>query len=254
MLRTSLLAALQLSLAGAFAQSYMQPSPYGGDASLKWFLEQDLRFPAADLQNNVEGEVHLGFVVQADGSVTDTRILGGPSAETDAEALRILSLIRWHPASVGGTAMNTEHTLSIPFSAKKWKKLHNKEPFVADAFEAMPKDSTLKLHEYKELDSLAVPLIERGIRGLPAYIAGNLRYPEEAYRRDIQGKVGLEFVVETNGHVSNLRTVNALGGGCDDEAMRLMRTIKWKPAFKKGLRVRSIVKLDIQFKIDPTQR
>jgi hypothetical protein len=45
-----------------------------------------------------------------------------------------------------------------------------------------------------------------------------------------------------------------LGAGCDDEAMRLIRSMKWRPAFKNGQRVRSIVKMDIQFRLDANQR
>jgi protein TonB len=66
--------------------------------------------------------------------------------------------------------------------------------------------------------------------------------------------VGVEFVVETSGNVSNLRAVEALGAGCDDEAMRLIRSMKWRPAFKNGQRVRSIMKLDIQFRLNTNQR
>ncbi len=61
-------------------------------------------------------------------------------------------------------------------------------------------------------------------------------------------------MVETSGAVSNLRTLNFLGGGCDDEAMRLARTLCWRPAVKDGQFVRSVMKLDIQFRLDPSRR
>lgn len=66
--------------------------------------------------------------------------------------------------------------------------------------------------------------------------------------------MSIEFVVETSGAVSNLRTLNFLGGGCDDEAMRLARTLCWRPAVKDGQFVRSVMKLDIQFRLDPSRR
>jgi protein TonB len=104
------------------------------------------------------------------------------------------------------------------------------------------------------VDTLAVPRIPGGLRALPQFLATNLHYPPEAFRLDIQGQVSIEFVVETSGTISNLRTLNFLGGGCDTEAMRLARTICWIPAVKNGKHVRSIMKLDIQFRLDPSRR
>ena len=236
------------------AQSFLPPEPYGGADAVKWLLEQELHFPLEALTANVESAVTIGFTVQADGSVTGIHVALPLRADCDAEALRIAKLVRWHPASVGGSAMNTEHSLQVPFSAKRFRKAHSKDKVVVHSFDAIAADVSGGLFEGRELDTLATPIIEHGLRGLPTYLGANLRYPEEAFRRDIQGKVALEFVVETSGSVSNLRAVENLGGGCDEEAMRLIRTIAWRPAFRKGQRVRSLMKLDIQFRLDPNRR
>lgn len=237
------------------AQSFMPPEPYGGAQAVKWLCEQEIRFPQAALQAAVDGEVEIGFIVRANGEVSNLHINRSIRPDVDAEALRVAKLIRWHPASVGGSALDREHELEIPFSVKKYMKAHPRgaatEP---EAFEAFPADTTLTLYADRQCDSLATPRIPKGIRGLPTYLGSNLRYPEDARRRDIQGKVGLEFVVETSGSVSNLRATEALGGGCDDEAMRLIRSMNWRPAFKGGKRVRSIMKMDIQFRLDANQR
>ena len=206
-----------------------------------------------EIAAGTEGEVELTFTVQTDGSSKDMRVVGTLGEANDKEALRVGKLIRWHPASVGGSSLDTERKLKIPVSAKRYKKAHAKDA-PAPPLSPFPADASGALFQERAVDSLAVPLIAKGLRGLPIYLAENLRYPEDARRRDMQGKVGVEFVVETSGNVSNIRALDALGAGCDDEAMRLIRSMKWRPAFKGGQRVRSIVKMDIQFRLDAYRR
>lgn len=242
-------------LQSTMAQSFLPPAPYGGDQAVRWLYERELRMPAEAIAGKAEGQVELTFQVLQDGTTRNMRVTRSMGEALDAEALRVASLIRWHPASVGGSALDTERTLEVPISAKRYAK-RNKERAAAEPSGrlAAEAEATGTLYTDKQVDSLAAPAIAKGLRGLPAYLAAELRYPEDARRRDIQGKVGLEFVVETSGTVSNLRTIEALGGGCDDEAMRLIRELDWRPAMKGGRRVRSVMKLDIQFRLDANSR
>jgi TonB family protein len=68
-----------------------------------------------------------------------------------------------------------------------------------------------------------------GERSYQRYIKQNLRYPSEAKAARIHGKVIVEFDVTEDGSPTNLRIIRSLGYGCDEEAMRLVRTgPKWK--------------------------
>lgn len=238
----------------AKAQSFVAPQPLGGKQAVTWLLEQEQHFPPEALAMGIEGEVVVAFKVMADGSTTQLRVQIPLEPACDAEALRLARMIRWKPASVGGTVLDSDHVLEIPFNAKRYKKLHAKAspcvPLAADR--AVDNGNTL--YTDRQVDTLAAPRIAGGLYELPAYLANNLKYPPEAFRLDIQGKVSIEFVVETTGSVSNMRTLNFLGGGCDEEAMRLARTICWAPALKDGQRVRSTMKLDIVFRLDPSTR
>ena len=241
------------TMLSARAQSFLPPAPYGGDQAVKWLVEQEFVMAPQEIEAGTEGEVELTFTVQADGRSKDMRVSSTLGEANDSEALRVAKLIRWHPASVGGSALDTERKLKIPISAKRYKKAHARSA-PPMGFAGLPADDSGEIYQDRGTDSLAVPMIAKGLRGLPNYIAENLRYPEDARRRDIQGKVVVEFVVEISGNVSNIRAVEALGAGCDDEAMRLIRSMRWRPAFKGGLRVRSIVRMDIQFRLDTNQR
>ena len=81
------------------------------------------------------------------------------------------------------------------------------------------------------------------------YIATHLKFPAEAKEREIQGTVRLNFVVETDGTASNIVVVNSVGGGCDQEAIRLLQETIWIPAQKNEKYVRSHNMQDITFTI-----
>jgi len=75
------------------------------------------------------------------------------------------------------------------------------------------------------------PLFIGGDAALAAYTT-QLQYPEEAQNRRIQGPVMVSFAIDTLGHTSNHRVVRSIGGGCDQEALRIAKTIPntWVPA------------------------
>lgn len=252
--RSTLLLPALLLFSPLRAQSFAHPEPYGGKQAVNWLLEQELKFPQEALDAGLNGEVTVAFKVMPDGTAENVRVQIPLDPACDAEAIRLARMIRWIPASVGGTALEKDHAIAIPFNAKRYKKQQAKAKSCPSMEDPLPADEGFTLYEDKQVDTLATPQIPYGIRGLPNFLANNLKYPPEAFRLDIQGKVTIEFVVETSGSVSNLRTLTHLGGGCEEEAMRLARTICWRPAVKDGRRVRSIMKLDIQFRLDPAQR
>ncbi len=252
--RYALILALLPCTTGLFAQSFAAPEPYGGKQAVTWLLEQEQQFPPEELAAGLNSEVLLAFKVLADGSVQGLRVQVPLCPACDAEALRLARMIRWKPASVGGTPLDNDHMLAIPFNAKRYRRQSAKASPCQPLESTWTADSSFTLYTDRQLDSLAQPRIPNGLRGLPTYLASNLKYPPEAFRLDIQGKVTIEFVVEASGSISNLRTLNFLGGGCDTEAMRLARSICWRPAIKNGQRVRSTMKFDIQFRLEPSSR
>jgi len=245
---------LFLLTAGAAAQSFTAPEPVGGKQAVNWLLEQEQHFPPQALAAGVNGEVTIAFSVLADGSTQGMRVQIPLDPACDAEALRLARMIRWKPASVGTQAKESDYSIAIPFNAKRYKRLHAKPPACPPLDGTTPADSSFTLYPDRQVDSIATPRIPGGLQALPQYLANNLKYPPEAFRLDIQGKVSIEFTVEASGSVSNLRTLNFLGGGCDDEAMRLARTICWRPAMKNNQYVRSLMKLDILFRLNPSLR
>ena len=80
------------------------------------------------------------------------------------------------------------------------------------------------------------------------FLATNIHYPETAEKNGIQGKVFITFVVEKDRTISNVRTLRGIGGGCDEEAVRVIRLMpKWIPGRQRGLPVRVQFNLPIKF-------
>jgi periplasmic protein TonB len=77
----------------------------------------------------------------------------------------------------------------------------------------------------------------------------NTKYPRQAVRNGIEGKVTVEFIVNKNGEPSDLKVIKGIGSGCDEEAMRVLSLMKWKPGEQRGKAVRVRMALPIFFQL-----
>ncbi len=88
-----------------------------------------------------------------------------------------------------------------------------------------------------------------GFKAWEKYLRDNLKYPTEAMRQGVEGRVFVQFIVETDGRGSDIRVVKGIGAGCDEEALRLIKEMPiWIPARKDGVLVRQIMIQNILFK------
>lgn len=100
---------------------------------------------------------------------------------------------------------------------------------------------------YKEVKTDAE--FKGGLTSFYNFLKTNLRYPRKAQRKGIQGNIFIYFIVEKDGSLSNLRVVRGIGGGCDEEAMRVMKkSPKWTPGTQRGQVVRQAMIQDLLFK------
>lgn len=94
------------------------------------------------------------------------------------------------------------------------------------------------------------PEFPGGMDALYQYLASNIRYPKQAKEEGIQGRVFVNFVIEKDGSVSNVKVLRDIGGGCAEEAMRVVQAMpKWKPGRQRGKRVRTQYTLPINFNL-----
>jgi protein TonB len=93
-----------------------------------------------------------------------------------------------------------------------------------------------------------MPAYPGGEQKLMEFVAKNIKYPQIARETGIQGRVFVGFVVEPDGSVSNVKVLRGIGGGCDEEAMRVVKSMpKWKPGKQRGKAVRVSYMLPVNF-------
>lgn len=80
------------------------------------------------------------------------------------------------------------------------------------------------------------------------FLTENIKYPQIARESSIQGTVYVTFVVEKNGNVTDVRVLRGIGGGCDEEAVRVIKAMpKWNPGKQRGKPVRVQFNMPIKF-------
>lgn len=92
------------------------------------------------------------------------------------------------------------------------------------------------------------PEFPGGLDSLMKYLQENITYPKEARDANIQGIVYVTFIVEANGSVSSVKVLRGIGGGCDEEAARVVKEMPaWKPGTQRGKQVRVQFNLPVRF-------
>ena len=115
---------------------------------------------------------------------------------------------------------------------------------------------TSAMAQTDEVDDAVFVVVEKspefpgGNDSLYAFIGRNIKYPEMAKKNKIEGRVFVTFVVEKDGQVSSAKILRDIGGGCGEEAIRVVNIMpKWKPGTQRGNPVRVQFNLPIMFQL-----
>jgi len=95
---------------------------------------------------------------------------------------------------------------------------------------------------------VAVEQMPELIGGL-AKLQKKINYPEMARKAGIEGRVIIQFIVNENGNVEDPHVIRGIGGGCDKEALRVVKQAKFKPGRQRGQAVRVQYSLPIVFRL-----
>lgn len=223
------------------------PETISGKTLTKDYITKNLVYPVADLEQGNSGKVVIGLHVDKEGVVSQYVVKSAFSEDAASVALNLVKTILWKPALHNGIPYDCDHEYEIDFNAKSYKRYWKRHERIVPPL-TLEADSSNRIFEYKQLEEVAKPYFSDG-GNIANYIYSNLKFPAEAKEREIQGTVRLSFVVEKDGSISNIVVVNSVGGGCDNEAIRLMQETVWIPAEHHGKYVRSSNMQDITFTI-----
>ena len=209
----------------------MPKFPDGGMSGLMKYLSANIRYPEAAHKAGTQGRVTVQFVVGKDGSIGDVKVIRGVDPTLDAEAIRVISSMpKWKPGTQKGEPVNVRYTVPVKFRLT---------PEPVDKIDEMivvgyrNPDAPVTGEVYEVADKM--PEFPGGMTGLMQHLSKNIRYPAEAHTNNIQGRVVVSVIINTEGKVTNAQIVQGVAPSLDAEALRIATTMPdWTPGTKDG--------------------
>ncbi|MEP6645963.1 MAG: energy transducer TonB [Saprospiraceae bacterium] len=103
--------------------------------------------------------------------------------------------------------------------------------------------------ERKDKDFIKAPYLEGGKAALESFVKNELRYPKEALKAKIEGTVSIRYTVDYKGKIIDANVIASLGYGCDEEALRIVRSLKFKVPNDGKITSKFTRKLHIHFRL-----
>ena len=203
-----------------------------GDSAMVAYLTHNIHYPQTEKEKGIQGKVFVGFVVEKDGAISNVEVKKGIGEECDAEAVRVIKeMPTWNPGKQNNECVRVSMVLPISFK-------------IVDQPQAPAVDSS----RIAVIDKM--PAFPGGEEGVLDFIGTHIRYPKSARHQGISGRVFVNFVVEPDGSITNVKVLKGIGGGCDEEAVRVVKMMpNWIPGEKDGKKVRVSYTLPINFRL-----
>lgn len=205
----------------------------GGEKARVAFLSKNIKYPEEARKNEIQGRVYVTFVIEKDGSISNIKVVRGIGYGCDEEAVRVIKLMpNWMPGKQRGEPVRVQFNLPLVFK-----------------LDSEPIKEEKQLHKTYFSDVDVMPEFDGGEEARIAFLNENIKYPEEARKNKILGRVYVNFVVEKDGSITGVKVIRGIGGGCDEEAMRVVKLMKYKPGQIDGKPVATEFNLPINFRL-----
>lgn len=90
-----------------------------------------------------------------------------------------------------------------------------------------------------------------GHKAFYKFVQDNMKYPTQARRMGVEGRVFVQFVIDKDGSIIDVAAIKGIGAGCDEEAVRVVRSHpNWKPPKQRGQAVKQRIVLPITFRLN----
>lgn len=140
--------------------------------------------------------------------------------------------------------IEVEQEIKIDVEANQDTEMEEYNPIIESELEEDEEEAEEQVFMVVE----SMPQFPGGENGLMKYLSENISYPKAARESGIQGRVFVSFVVEKDGKVTNIIILRGIGGGCDEEAIKVVQKMpKWIPGKQRGMPVRVQFNLPINF-------
>ncbi|MDH6310740.1 TonB family protein [Dysgonomonas sp. PFB1-18] len=250
---------------GVYASVEKMPQYPGGESAMFEYLAKNLKYPTESSKNKIQGRVTVRFIVKSTGEISSATVIRGIDPLLDAEALRVVNAMpAWIPGKQKDKAVDVYYALPIVFklsrnnAAPTSSKDKNEVMVVGygdDASNSKVGVAGLKKGGSGD-DRKAFVTVEQmpkfpgGESAMQKYIGENLKYPEEASKNKIQGRVTIRFVVSETGAITDAVVIRGISPECDAEALRVINAMpNWTPGKQNGKDVSVYFTLPIVFRL-----
>ena len=216
--------------------------PLGGKEQLDQVLETQLTLPKTLLTSQFETASVAYFDVDSSGKAVNIKVEKAINNALRNEIKRMFGFLRFARTQ---NVYGDPYVLNFKFNTDKYDH-YFKQKSKFNFKKPLPADSSFIV--YSKADR-SPEYYRNGEEGLEEFIRSQMEYPRTAVERSIEGTVVLEFIVETNGYITDLKIKQNVGGGCGEEALRVMKQTKWLPAISNNKFVRYKTTYPITFNL-----
>jgi len=217
------------------------------------YLSNKIKYPATAVENNIQGNLVVNFTV-------NNKVLRNIIVEpklgygTDEEVSVALAKYSDGVLANGNYSMRIEYrlynTVSNIFNENATIKAgRQKLNTITIMGYGKEGDDENTVHSFVSMEN--PPTYPDGMDKFYAFLGSNMKYPAEALKLNISGKVFVSFIVEKDGSLNDIKVDRSLGYGTDEEAIRVLKlSRKWNPGLKNGKTVRVKYNLPIAFTLN----
>lgn len=247
MLKQLLLPAIVLFAQGSYAQApsakyAIDAYPVGGKEQLEQVLETQLTLPKTLLTSRFEAEPVAYFDVDSAGTAINIKVEHATNNVLRNEIKRMFSFVKFARTQ---NVYGDPYVLNFKITAEKYHRFF-KQKYKVSIKKPLPADSSYVI--YTKADR-SPEYFKNGEEGIKEMILTSMEYPKLAIEKSVQGTVVVEFVVETNGYITGVTVKQPLGGGCTEEALRVIKFSRWQPAVLDNKFVRYKTSYPITFNL-----
>ena len=232
------------------------PEYPGGKSELLKYIAKHTKYPRQAKHSKITGEVFVYFMVNDKGDIENVRIAKGVHPLLDAEAIRVVKSIpkKFKPARYQGTPVKVPFTLPLNFDygTPPASNYTSNDSNLADTSLILSYNPKTNAWDtvYSNVDKM--PEYPGGELKMIMDIAMNLRYPSEAIKKKIEGRVLVQFVIDERGETRDVRVINSPNPILNDEAIRVVKSLpkNFKPGIIRGNPAKVRYTIPINFRIN----
>jgi len=218
----------------SFDDAQQKPVFQGKDNNFRQYLGMNLKYPAEAFENGITGTVAVSFVVDKNGNVTDVKSPVKIEYLSDELERVVQSSPVWKPGSQKGKDVAVQCYSFVEFKIQDGEK----NAVVSDV-------ETVLYAIVKVKPTFNGKVADAGFR---EYVEKNIMYPAEAQENGISGRVYVEFTIDTDGTIFDVRLLRGVDPLLDAEALRVISSSpKWTPGKDQD---GNVVKVKYQFPIN----